>query len=248
MSSMTLAFHAEKLHQSQVWQKTHLAARLLAKHGIHGTFFVYPFPAAVYGEDISSRVRTLAALGHEIAQHTHFYAGSQIDKSHKVDDLSRENIAYCLRRDFVALSAMGCSPRGFTAGSWFVDEMVLEELVDLGFIYDCSARCPGPKPPAAPDPRAQWLNRPQTFRTPRGQLLRLPTACSLGEWFKWGHRRMEENLPPHRIVYLHDFDLLTMRGRLMFSCFLRLVRSDEFATTANAARQYLESGGAPACQ
>ena len=246
MNFTALAFHAEKLHELPVWQKVSSAARLLAAHGIRSTFFIYPFPAAVYGENISERVRLLASLGHEIAQHTHFYAGSQIDKRHKVDDLSRDNIVHCLRRDFAALSAMGSAPRGFTAGAWFVSDAVLEELVNLNFVYECSAQIPKPKP-SAPDPRQQWLPSPQTYRNERGQLLRLPTTCSLGEWFKWGHRITRKNTHFHPIVYLHDFDLLSLRGYLMFSCFLRIIRRECLEPTANAAEQYFRLGGLPSC-
>ena len=242
----TLAFHAEKLHQLTVWQKVWESGRWMAGHGIRATFFVYPFPATVYGESITERVRALGSLGHEIAQHTHFYAGCNIDKANKVDDLSKENIVHCLRRDFEALTAMGYPPRGFTAGSWFVSDPVLEELVDLGFVYDCSAQFPKPKS-LARDPRAQWLRLPQTYRNERGQLLRLPTTCSLGEWFKWGRRTGRNNTHFHQIVYLHDFDLLTLRGYLMLSCFLRIIRSEALEPTSNAAEQYLRLGGLSLC-
>ena len=246
MISTTLAFHAEKLHEFRVWQKVRSTALWLAENDIRATFFVYPFPATVYGENIGDRVGLLASLGHEIAQHTHFYAGSQIDKRHKVDDLSKGNIVYCLRRDFDALSAMGCPPRGFTAGAWFVSDAVLEELVNLAFVYECSAQFPKPRPPAV-DPRAQWLRSPLTYRTERGQLLRLPTTCSLGEWFKWGRRIAKAGAHYHHIVYLHDFDLLTMRGYLMLRCFLRTIRSESLEPTANAAEQYFRLGGVPSC-
>lgn len=242
----TLAFHAEKLHQPQVWQQVLIAARWMAEHGIRATFFVYPFPALVYGENIAERVRALASLGHEIAQHTHFYAGCNIDKSNKVDDLSRNNIVHCLRRDFETLSAMGHPPRGFTAGSWFVSDAVLDELVDLGFVYDCSAQIPKPGPPAQ-DPRTQWLDAPQIYRSERGELLRLPTMGSLGEWFKWGYMARRKNSHIHQIVYLHDFDLLTLRGRVMLAGFLKIIRRETLQPTSNAAEQYSDLGGLSLC-
>src|SRR5262245_14485893 len=235
MTFMTLAFHAEKLHQPQVWRQTLDAARRLTRHGIRATFFVYPFPGFVYGEDITERVITLASLGHEIAQHTHFYAGRNIDKSNKVDDLSKENIAHCVRRDFEALSAMGHPPRGFTAGSWFVSNAVLDELVDLGFIYDCSAQMPKPGL-SARDPRTQWLDSPQIYRSERGELLRLPTTGSLGEWFKRG-RLLARRKHSQQIVYLHDFDLLALRGRLMLAGFLQIMRGEALQPSCNAAEK-----------
>jgi|SRR5262245_27369165 len=246
MIFITLAFHAEKLHQAEVWQKVWDAGRWLARHGVRATFFVYPFPAIVYGQSITERVRMLASLGHEIAQHTHFYAGCHIDKSRKVDDLSSENIVRCLRRDCDLLSVMGHRPRGFTAGSWFISDVVLEELVNLGFVYDCSAQFPKPNPPAA-DPRVQWLRAPQNYSGARGRLLRLPTTCSLGEWFKWGHRTSRQNVHFHQIVYLHDFDLLSLRGHLLFHCFLRMIRREALEPTSNAAEQYQRSEGLSLC-
>jgi len=246
MIHTTLAFHAEKLHQRQVWQKVRLAARWLALNGIRATFFVYPFPAIVYGEDISARVKLLASLGHEIAQHTHFYAGRNIDSTNKVDDLSRENIVHCLRRDFQALSAMGQAPRGFTAGAWFVSEPVLEELVNLRFDYECSAQFPKPNL-HAPDPRAQWLRLPQTYQGELGQLLRLPTTCSLGEWFKWGRRTTNAKIHYHQIVYLHDFDLLRLRDFLMLFCFVRIIHRESLEPTAHAAENYYRMEGLSIC-
>jgi hypothetical protein len=242
----TLAFHAETLHQYPVWQRVQEVARWMAEHGIRVTFFVYPFPAAVYGVSIHERVRPLAALGHEIAQHTHFYAGRNIDKHNKVDDLSKGNIFHYVRRDFEALAAIDHRPRGFAAGSWFVNDTVLDALVDLGFVYDCSAQFPKPKP-LTQDPRSQWLRSPQTYRNNRGQLVCLPTTCSLGEWFKWGRKAATENSHFHQIVYLHDYDLLTSRGYLMLFCFLRMIRGESLEPTASAAEHYLPYGEPSSC-
>ena len=245
-SFMTLAFHAEKLHQNRVWQRVEKAAHGLSRHGICATFFVYPFPATVYGKSIDRRVRALAALGHEIAQHSHFYTGCNIDKTNKADDLSNENILHCVRRDFEALATIGEIPKGFTAGSWFVNDIVLDALVDLKFVYDCSAQFPKPKP-ATQDPRTQWLPSPQIYSNDRGRLIRLPTTCSLGEWFKWGRKTGIDHDHFHQVVYLHDYDLLSYRAHFMLFCFLRMIRRKALEPTSSAAEQYMRYGGLPSC-
>lgn len=242
----TLAFHAEKLHQDRVWRRVESMALWLAKHGMRATFFVYPFPATVFGASIDGRVRALAALGHEIAQHSHFYAGRNIEKNNKADDLSKENVVRCVRRDFAALAAIGFPPRGFTAGSWFISDTVLDALVDLDFAYDCSAQFPKPNL-SAPDPRTRWLRLPQTYRNDRGQLLCLPTTCSLGEWFKWGRKTSGEHAHFHKIVYLHDYDLLSRRRSIMLWFFLRLTQKEALEPTASAVEHYLRYGGLPSC-
>ena len=70
-----LVFHAEKLHEDAVWGRVLPIAEALAEDGIRLTFFVFPYRAEVVGADLTPRVRELDGLGHEIAQHTHFYAG-----------------------------------------------------------------------------------------------------------------------------------------------------------------------------
>jgi len=245
-SFTTLAFHAERLHQNRVWQQVEKTAHGLANQGICATFFVYPFPATVYGESIDRRVRALASLGHEIAQHSHFYSGRNIDKTNKADDLSMENIHHCVRRDFEALATIGEIPRGFTAGSWFVNDNVLDALVDLNFVYDCSAQFPKPKP-ATLDLRTQWLTSPQTYSNSRGRLIRLPTTCSLGEWFKWGRKTAIDNHHFHQLVYLHDYDLLSYRSYFMLFCFLRMIQRKALMPTSSAAEQYMRYKELPSC-
>jgi hypothetical protein len=237
MTLTTLAFHAEKLQEPRVWRQVRRIARWTAIHNIKMTFFVYPFPALVTGESIIDRVQWLGSLGHEIAQHTHFYAGKKIEKKEKVDDLSEANILHCVRRDFETLKAMGFPPTGFTAGSWFVNETVLDVLVELGFIYDCSAQFPKPHM-SAPAPHTQWLRSPQYYSNNHGQILRLPTTCSIGEWFKWGRKTASWTFQFHQIVYLHDYDLLSFHRYLLLSCFLKMRKARTFSLCSTMAEYY----------
>ena len=84
----------------------------LAEDGIALTFFVFPYRAEAVGADLTARVRELKELGHEIAQHTHFYAGKSFLTEQKSDDFSDGNVVACLERDADTLRAMGVEPRG----------------------------------------------------------------------------------------------------------------------------------------
>jgi hypothetical protein len=227
--SITLAFHAEKLHDERVWHRVERVARWMAKKGMKATFFVYPFRAQVAGNDITGRVRALAALGHEIGQHTHFYAGTKIDKPDKFNDLSDANILQCLHRDFETLRKLDIRPRGFTAGAWLVNETVWDTLVKLGFAYDCSARFGGPNKVAS-KPYSCWRQAPQFYSNGGGRILCLPTTCSLGEWFKWGRNVQTEASKPYQLIYLHDYDLLSKR--VQFLTWLLLLRAGNGACEA----------------
>jgi hypothetical protein len=221
MTSFTLAFHAEQLHERRVWKKVSRVAGWLAEHNMKATFFVYPFPAAVAGKNLSKHVQWLNSFGHEIAQHTHFYAGTQITKHEKRNDFSKANIIHCLRRDFETLKAFGFPPKGFTAGSWFINDVVLDTLIELAFVYDCSAQFPRPKTWGR-NPPDDCLSAPEYYSNAHGRIFRLPTTCSVGEWFKWGHKAGQERNPFYQIVYLHDYDLLSLKRSFLLSCFLKL--------------------------
>lgn len=242
MTPMTLAFHAEQLHQQRVWKKVKRVAGWMAEHDMKATFFVYPFPATLADKSVSERVQWLGSLGHEIAQHTHFYAGTKIAKHEKRDDLSKANVVRCLSRDFETLKGFGFPPKGFTAGSWFVNDVVLDALVELGFVYDCSAQFPRPKSLSA-GPNNRWLRVPQYYSTPHGRLLCIPTTCSLGEWFKWGRKSTRETDQLSQIVYLHDYDLLSLKRSLLLSWFFKMIKWSALEQSASLAERCRFLGG-----
>jgi hypothetical protein len=236
---IALVFHTEKLHVDHVWREVEKVAHRLAACDVRATFFVYSFPAAVAAVDIAARVRWLGSLGHEIAQHTHFYAGTKITKAEKVDDFSKANVSHCIRRDFETLKEIGFGPRGFTAGSWFVNDAVLDTLVELGFVYDCSAQFPKPKT-SRPVPDNRWLRAPEYYFNTHGQVLCLPTTCSLGQWFKSAARLVRER-HAYQLIYLHDYDLLNLVERSMLRCFLKITKGRTLVPSASIARGYLYS-------
>lgn len=239
---IALVFHAEKLHADHVWREVEKVAHRLAARDVRATFFVYSFPAAVVAVDISARVRWLGSLGHEIAQHTHFYAGRKIRKNEKIDDLSDANVVHCLQRDFEALRQSGFLPKGFTAGSWYVNDTVLSTLIRLGFDYDCSTQLLTPRG-AGVSPHQRWLGTPEFFDNTSGRLLCLPTTCSLGQWFKSAARFVREQQAAYQLIYLHDYDLLNVVERSMLSCFLKITKGKRLVPSASIARDYLYSDG-----
>ncbi len=239
--ALVLVFHAEKLHEDLVWTRVEPLARWMSRRGIKATFFVYPFRAQVAGRDISDRVQTLGRLGHAIGQHTHFYSGTKIDGPDKVNDFNEANIAYCLRRDFETLCGIGVRPRGFSAGAWFVNDTVLDQLIEMSFAYDCSARFPK-SGKIKESPHFRWLTARQVYENERGKILCVPTTCSLGEWFKWKPMVEKGEGLNHSIVYLHDYDLLSKRHYCLAWVFLllygkRLARVDllDLCTIAETA-------------
>lgn len=221
-SIIALAIHAEKLHDDRLWQRVNRLAQRIAQKDFKATFFVYPYRAQVAGKDISNRIKTLAEFGHEIGQHTHFYADDKIDKPEKKNDFSKRNVGRCLTRDFETLCAAGIKPKGFTAGGWKVNNFVLDGLIDLGFIYDCTARFPKPK--LKESTLNAWLVRPRLYRNERGKLWQIPTTCSLGEFFKWGRKRTSSSRVPYYVVYFHDYDLSSFRHYIAVSIFLFFIK------------------------
>jgi len=241
-----LAFHAEKLHDDLVWNWVKPIARWMSVRDIRATFFVYAFRAQIANRDITDRVQTLASLGHEIGQHTHFYAGTKVDKPEKVNDLSEANIVHCLYRDFQRLAEMGFTPNGFTAGAWLVDRTVLDTLVKLGFSYDCSAQFPKPRHMTVSSYHRR-LRSPELYANAQGELLCLPTTCSLGEWFKWGRKIRIDGKVPYQLIYLHDYDLLSFRNRLLVSWFLRISNRETLKPLASIAQDYFFKRGEVRC-
>jgi len=227
MKCISLVVHAEKLHHDAVWERVDRIVRRMARQGRHATFFVYPFRAQVAGQNISERVRVLSAMGHEVAQHTHFYAGTKIDKPEKVNDFSSENITYCLRRDFETLCQMGVTPKGFTAGAWFVNETVWDTLIELGLDYDCSVHFPKPHSPSNFS-HFRWHKSASVYTNGKGSLLIMPTTCSLAERFRWGRRVIMDDSELYQLIYLHDYDLLSVKKYALLWFFLNFNRRVRF--------------------
>ena len=174
-----LVFHAERLHDDAVWRRVLPIATALAADGIRLTFFVFPYRAEAVGADLAPRVRELGELGHEIAQHTHFYAGKSFLTEQKFDDLSDANVVACLERDADTLRVMGVEPRGFTAGAWQAAGGGIGGVARPGFEYDCSARHPQPGV-QAPQRAPSVARRSRVYSGDAGRLA--PASDDLQPW------------------------------------------------------------------
>jgi hypothetical protein len=137
-----LCLHVEKLHDERVWRRLRIALDRMDERGLKATFLVYPLRSRAAGADIRERVRELAARGHDVGQHTHFYVGGVTERPHKQTDLSDRNVRTCILRDYEFLAGCGVEPKGFCAGNFMTTETVFETLAELGFLYDSSARLP----------------------------------------------------------------------------------------------------------
>jgi hypothetical protein len=241
MPVLALALHAERIYSDGVWNRTRRLALAVSQLGGALTFFVYPYRAQVAGKDISQRVRWLASHGHEVAQHTHFYAGQRTEGPTKSTDLSEGNIRRCLQADQRTLRSMGCVPRGFTAGAWHVNDSILRSLVEMGIEYDSSARLRSCGSPATPQAHHLWLTAPRLWNQGERALLLLPTTCSIGQWFRWGRRIPARESCGYQSVYLHDYDLLKPATLAMTWLFSRL-HGRHFTPMARIADGFLEEG------
>lgn len=209
--ALCVTFHAELLDKEPVWT----AVRRVMDRGGHGmrcTFFVHPAHAMAAGADLSPRLREIAQRGHEIAQHTHYYAyyGITPGGAAKKTSLDPEVVERCLRRDREYLQACGFTPHGFVSGGWAMNADVFPLLEILGFTYDCSDRTFNFRYQNPLAPPALADGRP--FR--KGSLLEFPT-----------HGPVSWRLPPRGrdmwICYMHDDDLLNLFKRGSLSLLLR---------------------------
>ncbi len=212
---LAVSFHAEKLHDDEVWRRVERVAVAAAARGAPMTFFVHPFWPAQAGVDITGRIRRLAALGHEIGLHTHYYDVDTTTTGNKTGDLAPANVVRRLDEDLAAVTRAGFRPRGFVSGAWALPECLTAWLAGHDFTYDCSYRTyplPYENPAATAGDGAKgpfWLSE---------GLLELPTTAPL----RPGAFGLLRRHPPavarvddveYQLVYLHDDDLLDPRKR-----------------------------------
>jgi peptidoglycan/xylan/chitin deacetylase (PgdA/CDA1 family) len=214
-----LTVHAERLHDDATWRHVRWLLDVLERRDGRGSFFVCPLRASTSGVDIAPRIREIAARGHEVGQHTHFYALQAGEggppRFEKRTDLSPDNVRRCLDHDLAVLRRAGIQPRGFVAGAWAIDDTVLAWLGENGFAYDLSFRSFPLRYESVPAARGEGCWAP--FR--QGALLEIPTTASLAlalrqallgreRWPMLGADRFQ-------VLYLHDYDLLDWRQRAL---------------------------------
>lgn len=208
---LCLTVHAERLHEDPVWQAVRRLLALLERRGGRGTFLVSPLRASVAGIDLGPRLRELEDRGHEVGQHTHYYALAAAPAGRvrfdKRTDASPANLRRCLDHDHARLVAAGLRPRGFVAGAWEIHEPAHDWLVEHGFAYDLSYRSfpLGYANPAA----APGSHRTAPFQ--RRGLLEIPTTAPLARALR--HEILGRPRLPYEVWYVHDYDLPNLRHR-----------------------------------
>ena len=229
-----LTVHAERLHEAAVWHAVRRLLRRLERTGGRATFLVSPLRASAASVDLGPRLRELVARGHEVGQHTHYYAlvsGADRVSFEKRTDASPENVRRCLDHDYGRLLAAGLRPRGFVAGAWAIHDTARDWLVEHGFEYDLSFRSfplGYDNPAAAP---GDGCDGPFV----RGGLVTLPTTATLALALRRALARRER---VHEVVYVHDYDLIATRGRLLLAALERVAGPAAWVTVgASEARR-----------
>jgi len=208
MNRRCVSIHAERLERDDVWRRTDAFLRRLERTGARATVFVHPRSAIAAGAELGPRLGLLLDRGHEIGQHTHFYA--EEDGAGKPrTDLSKENVRRCLERDHRCLVDAGAEPRGFVAGAWAIVDGVVPWLREHGFSYDASVRAfPLTYDPGAAAPGDGW-----TAAAIDDGIVRLPTTSPISSVLRGRTARAHVGEEEYELVYLHDYDLLRMRTR-----------------------------------
>jgi len=200
-----LTVHAERLERDDVWRSVAKALDALERHDVRATFFVHPFQAIRADIDIGERIRELAARGHEIGQHTHFYAtyddgDGRVRKETRADAATVER---CGDRDLAYLVAAGTKPAGFVSGGWAMSPDVMAWLEARGFGYDCSFRT---YVPATVPHTTDVVSGPRRI----GSVVEIPTTSTLRDEvrrFRLARSASVGDVRYH-LSYLHDDDLL----------------------------------------
>ncbi|HKQ53074.1 MAG TPA: hypothetical protein VJT74_11930 [Pyrinomonadaceae bacterium] len=237
MTLQALCLHTEKLHDDRVWRRLQAALDELDRRRKKVTFLVYPLRSVAAGRNVRGRVAELSGRGHEVGQHTHFYAGRVTERPHKRSDLSDRNVRECITRDFEWLGACGTVPKGFCAGNFMMTETAFETLAELGFLYDCSARLPWERRNfEAPHP---WLENAEVREFNGRSLVLLPNTeyLTLPQFLDPRRRRRKAGLADERgfyqLVMNHDYDLL--RWKVWYGFLGQLRRRQEMRTVGEVA-------------
>jgi peptidoglycan/xylan/chitin deacetylase (PgdA/CDA1 family) len=225
--------HAERLEVDPVWARTDHLLRRLERRGGRATLFVHPFSAIEAGADLGPRIRSLIDRGHEIGQHTHYYAPRSPGSTGKPDsEMDADNVLRCLNRDLDYLRASGADPRGYVAGGWAMHDAADGWLRERAFSYDASVRSfsLGYQNPQAA--AGDHWERPLT----ENGLVRLPTTTPATRWFRRANGALSFGAGSYDLAYIHDYDLLRLRARVAAMSVVASWRSGPWMTAAEIAR------------
>ena len=140
-------------------------AELFARRGIRATLFVVGSDVLA-GSAGRGRLRELAALGHELGNHsfTHPYAMARLDRSRVDEEISRAHEAIS--------ETANAPPVGFRAPGYDLSRTMIASLMAHGYRYDSSI-FPAPLYWAA---KAAVMGGLKLFRRPSGAVMGNPRA------------------------------------------------------------------------
>jgi hypothetical protein len=227
---LCLAMHAEELERDDVWRAVSRFAGAFERRGMRLTVFVHPFRAIRSGFDLAPRLGELRDRGHEIGQHTHYYATFEETAAgtRKETRLDRATIRACLDRDHAYLRDAGAAPSGYVSGGWAIHDEIFAWLRERGFVYDCSYRTY--RLPYANAAAIAGDAAAGPFRL--GGLVEVPTTDPMSGWMRRGGSwRRATARAAYRLVYLHDTDLLRgATGRIVSALAPELARGSRSVT------------------
>jgi hypothetical protein len=246
MAYVSLCLHTESLHDERVWRRLQTALDLLDEKGLRATFLVYPGRSLSAGADVRARVRELAARGHEVGQHTHFYLGTATERPHKLCELSDKNVRGCIRRDYEWLRGCGIEPVGFCAGNFLTTEAVFETLAELNFLYDCSLRLPWERTSYelphsfAAEARVRDVGGRPLVLLPHTEYLTIAQLLSPSRRDR--SARLAGRAESYQLIVNHDYDLLA--GKVWLGLRWRARRGPRTVETRRLAELCLEGARA----
>jgi peptidoglycan/xylan/chitin deacetylase (PgdA/CDA1 family) len=229
--------HAERLERDDVWDRTDALLSSIERRGGRATLFVHPFTAIEAGADLGPRIRGLLARGHEVGQHTHYYAPREPGATGKPGSLfTAENVRRCLDRDLAYLREAGADPKGFVAGGWAIDDEAGRWLREHGFAYDASVRTFAlsyANPEA--DAGGGWT-------APRVQdgLLMLPTSATVTAVTRTSTPPVITRTCSYAMAYTHDYDLVKASRRALARIAVGLWRAGPWTTAGGLASRCRE--------
>jgi peptidoglycan/xylan/chitin deacetylase (PgdA/CDA1 family) len=240
MIGRCISVHAERLERDDVWRRTDAFLHRLERSGGRATVFVHPRSAIATGADLGPRIRALLERGHEIGQHTHFYADEE-EEGKPLSDFSADGVRRCLERDHRLLCNAGAEPRGFVAGAWAIVDAVGPWLRGHGFAYDASVRAFPLSYKSDTTSRGDGWNAAEK----EDGIVQLPTTAPVSAILRGRLRRARVGDVEYELLYVHDHDLLRARSRAATAALLATGRHVRWTTAAELAARAVNERAMP---